>query len=293
MATNNAINLTGSGITKYDGAGTFSAVTVTQYNALIGSSSNGITSVAPGTTGIPLVSQGAASNPAFSTCAVAGGGLAQSTYTTGDIIYASAANTLSKLAIGSSGHALTLTAGLPGWAAQSGGGGVWTYLTSATASASATLDFTTVITSTYLVYAFVIDKLLPATDAQNFYFRTSTDNGVSYDSGASDYEWALDGNQVSTSDTADSVIRLTENCDSATAGSMSGVLMLYNPSSATSARKHITYLAGHYENSNLGAVIPASGARIATADVDAVRFYYASGNIASGTIYLYGVAKTS
>ena len=44
------------------------------------------------------------------------------TYTTGDIIYASAANTLSKLAVGSAGQVLTVASGVPSWAASGGGG---------------------------------------------------------------------------------------------------------------------------------------------------------------------------
>lgn len=48
------------------------------------------------------------------------GGTGQSTYTTGDILYASAANTLSKLAVGSNGEVLTLAAGVPSWAAAGG-----------------------------------------------------------------------------------------------------------------------------------------------------------------------------
>lgn len=43
------------------------------------------------------------------------GGTNQSTYTTGDILYASATDTLSKLPIGSSNQVLTVTAGLPSW----------------------------------------------------------------------------------------------------------------------------------------------------------------------------------
>jgi hypothetical protein len=46
MATNNAVNISLAGIVKYDGAGTFSAITVTQHNLLIGGASNGITSLA-------------------------------------------------------------------------------------------------------------------------------------------------------------------------------------------------------------------------------------------------------
>jgi hypothetical protein len=52
------------------------------------------------------------------------GGTAQSTYATGDILYASAANTLSKLAAGTNGYVLTLASGVPSWAAVSGTGTV-------------------------------------------------------------------------------------------------------------------------------------------------------------------------
>jgi len=43
------------------------------------------------------------------------GGTAQTTYTTGDTLYASASNTLSKLAIGSTNQVLTVVAGVPAW----------------------------------------------------------------------------------------------------------------------------------------------------------------------------------
>lgn len=48
------------------------------------------------------------------------GGTAQSTYTTGDILYASAANTLSKRAIGSANDVLTVSGGVPTWAPATG-----------------------------------------------------------------------------------------------------------------------------------------------------------------------------
>ncbi len=46
MATQNAINLNSAGLARYDGAGTFTGVTVTQHSVLIGAASNGITSLA-------------------------------------------------------------------------------------------------------------------------------------------------------------------------------------------------------------------------------------------------------
>lgn len=51
----------------------------------------------------------------------ANGGTAQSTYTTGDLIYASASNTLAKRAIGTTGQVLTVAGGVPTWAASATG----------------------------------------------------------------------------------------------------------------------------------------------------------------------------
>lgn len=52
------------------------------------------------------------------TVAATFGGTGQNTYTTGDILYASAANTLSKLPIGATGTVLTVAGGIPSWAAS-------------------------------------------------------------------------------------------------------------------------------------------------------------------------------
>lgn len=51
------------------------------------------------------------------------GGTGFTSYAAGDLIYASATNTLAKLAAGTNNHVLTLSGGLPVWAAPSGGGG--------------------------------------------------------------------------------------------------------------------------------------------------------------------------
>jgi len=48
------------------------------------------------------------------------GGTGQTSYTTGDILYASASNTLSKLAIGDDGYVLTVSSGIPSWMLPSG-----------------------------------------------------------------------------------------------------------------------------------------------------------------------------
>ena len=52
----------------------------------------------------------------------ANGGTNQSTYTTGDTLYASASNTLSKLPIGTAAQVLTVSAGVPAWMTPSAAG---------------------------------------------------------------------------------------------------------------------------------------------------------------------------
>lgn len=64
------------------------------------------------------------------------GGTAQTTWTTGDLLYASASNTLSKLPIGSSTQVLTVSGGIPAWAAASGGTLPWTNVTGTTQAMS-------------------------------------------------------------------------------------------------------------------------------------------------------------
>jgi hypothetical protein len=49
------------------------------------------------------------------------GGTNITTYTTGDLLYASGSNTLAKLAAGTNTHVLTLASGVPTWAAPAGG----------------------------------------------------------------------------------------------------------------------------------------------------------------------------
>ena len=67
------------------------------------------------------------------------GGTGQTTITTGDVLYGSASNTISKLGIGSAGQVLTVAGGVPTWAAAGGGGGVtWATYTGSSAAPTIT-----------------------------------------------------------------------------------------------------------------------------------------------------------
>jgi hypothetical protein len=73
MPTNNAIDLNGSGICKYDGAGTFSSTTTTQHAVLIGGASNAIGNVGPLTNGQLVIGAGATNDPVAATLTAGSG----------------------------------------------------------------------------------------------------------------------------------------------------------------------------------------------------------------------------
>jgi len=167
-----------------------------------------------------------------------------------------------------------------------------------TASSSASLDFTTCISSTYDEYRIEFIDVLPATDNVELYLRMSTNGGSSYDAGAAAYanvaiRWHSGNNGGYTGGTA-AFIRCSAGdnvSNSATWGGVAGSLTLYNPASAT-AYKRVTGLVAHGDNTD--AVLEQawlSGAYLSTTAVNAFQFLFSSGNIASGTIRVYGIAK--
>ena len=90
MGTNNAINLNAAGVVSYDGVSAFTGSPLTSNNALVAGASNNIVNVAPSaTSGVPLCSNGVASNPSFQTASIAGGGTNATTFaaTNGIVTY--------------------------------------------------------------------------------------------------------------------------------------------------------------------------------------------------------------
>jgi hypothetical protein len=92
---------------------------VTQHNVIIGAAGNLFTSVAPSaTSGIPLVSNGASSDPSFTTMTVAGGGTGATSFTAYNLITGGTTSTgalQSAGSLGTAGQVLTTGATLPSW----------------------------------------------------------------------------------------------------------------------------------------------------------------------------------
>ena len=97
-------------------AGTTDRITVTNGNGVSGNPTVDIASTYAGQTSITTL--GTVATGTWNGTAVGAqyGGTGQTAATTGDILYASAANTWSRLAIGTNGYALLVDAGIPSWA---------------------------------------------------------------------------------------------------------------------------------------------------------------------------------
>ena len=110
LATFNSAGSGGTSPVTYNGS---SAVTIS-YNTIGASPLAGSSSL----TTVGTIGTGTWQG---STIGAIYGGTGFSTYATGDLIYASATNTLSKLSAGTNGYVLTLAGGVPTWASSTGG----------------------------------------------------------------------------------------------------------------------------------------------------------------------------
>jgi hypothetical protein len=80
---------------------------LTNHNLLIGAGTATITKVAPSaTSGIPVISQGAASDPTFGTAVVAGGGTGQVTLTNHGVLVGAGTTAITQLSAGTAGQVL-------------------------------------------------------------------------------------------------------------------------------------------------------------------------------------------
>ena len=175
-----------------------------------------------------------------------------------------------------------------------------TLISSQTASNSASISFTSGLTSTYKAYKFVFSNIHPRTDDTNFTFNMSTDSGSNYNvtktttwfqayHGEDDtftdvvYNTSLDLAQ-STSFQAMSA-NVASNADAITSGS----LQIFNPASTTYVKHFISNVITNTSGSPSYAQESfQAGYGNTTSAVNAIQFKMASGNM-DGTIYMYGI----
>lgn len=104
------VTMSGSGSTTTVGGTnslTFQLTGLTANNVLVGAGTTTITKVPPSaTSGVPLISQGAASDPAFGTAVVAGGGTGRTSLTDHGVLVGAATAAITQLAVGTNGQVL-------------------------------------------------------------------------------------------------------------------------------------------------------------------------------------------
>ena len=174
-------------------------------------------------------------------------------------------------------------------------------LSSQTASASASISFTTGIDSTYKEYQFYFINIHPATDNTSFQFNMSTDGGSNYNvTKTTTFFRAYHGDQppeyeTLTYETGQDLAQSTafQNLifalgnDNDEAGS--GVLKIFNPSSTTYVKHFISRGVANIFAFDESDDQYCAGYGNTTSAVNAVRFQMSSGNIDDGTILMYGI----
>ena len=178
------------------------------------------------------------------------------------------------------------------------GAGDMVLISSQTASASASISFTTGIDSTYKEYVFYFIDIHPANNNISFQFNLSTDGGSSYnvtktstmfkavntEAGSSSFGYDIDYDLAQS--TAFQI--LAEGVGNDNDQTISGTLTLFNPSSTTFVKHFISDINMARHNDSSGNFFTA-GYGNTTSAVDAIQFKMTSGNIDDGTILMYGI----
>jgi len=183
--------------------------------------------------------------------------------------------------------------------------GAMTLIKTLTASSSANLSFvdgssSVIFDNTYAEYVFKFYNMHPATDDKNFQFQTSVDGGSNYGVTATTTCFRAGKNEDNSTSTfgyfaADDLTQSTsyQRLDAGRTGNdadsgMSGTLQIFNPSSTTFV-KHFIHDGNTHKSNNQSMHALVAGYFNTTSAIDAINFQFASGNIDSGVIKMYGI----
>ena len=177
-------------------------------------------------------------------------------------------------------------------------GGSLVKIASTTASSSATISFTSGLTSTYKEYIFIFNNIHPSASS-HLTFQCSTDGGSNYNTtltssffqaefAENDSNAAL-GYQASSDQAQGTAFqRLFSSVSTTADDSGSGYLHLFEPSSTTFVKHFMAVsnnVASAYTQNSF-----AAGYFNTTSAIDAIQFKMSTGNIDAGTIAMYGVS---
>ena len=172
-------------------------------------------------------------------------------------------------------------------------------LSTATASSSSSIEFTSGIDSTYDIYKFEMINIHAATSGAEWQFNLSTDSGSNYNvtktstafesyhlesDGA--YGIVYQGNADLAQGTGDQ--QLYRNMSTDNDGSFSGYLTLFNPSSDTFV-KHFIARGNGFNTTPTSIEFNIAGYANTVSPLTNIIFRMSSGNIDDGKILMFGV----
>lgn len=192
-----------------------------------------------------------------------------------------------------------LNAGAGGFttvSALASGAGSLILLGSATASNSTALTFTSLISATYDMYVLFFAGIIPVTNTVVFQMRVSENNGSSYLSTAN-YGWCFSvantgGTTSTVGNAADTSITIAVNEQNGATQGLSGTLVMGPMNSTTVIKPAVIDVTGWAGGPAFVRYIGGEQWSGDTNAINALQFFFSSGNISAGTIYLYGVRKS-
>ena len=172
-------------------------------------------------------------------------------------------------------------------------------LSTLTASSSATLDFTSGLTSTYDHYIFKFIDIHPQTDQKNLSFQVDTGTNTNYNQTITSTVFQAYHNEgdsaavlgyITGLDLAQgtAVQQISEATGNANDECVCGQLTIFSPAS-TALTKHFISRTQAAEGTGYSGEQYTAGYINTTTAITRVRFKFNAGNIDSGTIKMYGV----
>ena len=169
----------------------------------------------------------------------------------------------------------------------------------AVASSDSSIDFTDFDSTYYTSYLYILNNIVPGTNDVGFGIRVSSNGGTSYDSGTN-YNWSITGfvtgGASGVAINASTYVRFTLGThggfgvnSTASAAGLSGYAWIHSPH--TNLKTTIVGSVSYKDANGRLVISTFGGEHNLAAIVDGSRFVFSSGNIASGSIYMYGYCE--
>jgi len=200
---------------------------------------------------------------------------------------------------GSSGQVLTSggASAAPTWASPAGGGS-WIYLSTVTASNSATVDIETTFDSTYQNYVIVAAAVKASSSGQSLLVRQKQSGTYR----SADYYWHLNQSYTQSSSYQGSTAnpgtsyKISDYVSSSSSDQgVNLVMYVLDPANSTTYKGVFCTGYSNSDNANVAGMnctMLTGVGQNSTAALTGIRFFMGSGNIASGTFRLYGIKNS-